>query len=142
VVHIDESTDQVMKKANDLAPQDFAKLYPGEPNLMAQKIAIEVKLMDAIFAAALAPYNRKLNNARPFTAQPMNDHPRALMKFLFVALQRCLFSNQASQFYFCSRSARVWDSEKSGSGGEVNSSLLSARRNWKAWSDIILAQGF
>ena len=140
-VRTNASVDEIMKEATQ-PPQDFAKLFSGEPNSMAQKVAIEVKLMDAIFAAALAPYNRRLNNSRPFSTEPVNENPEALMKFLFVTLQRCIFSNQTSQFYFCSRSARVWESKKSGSGDEANSSLLSARRNWKAWSDIIIAQGF
>jgi hypothetical protein len=135
------SIRDAMKEANSTLPLPFADYYIGEPNPIAQKIAMEVKLTDAVFAATLAPYNRGLSNARPFAEAPMNDLPRALTKFLFVTLQRNIFGNQAAQFYFCSRSARVWELENPGGLGKPNPPLLPAQRKWKLWRDIVITQG-
>ena len=131
-----------MKEANATLPMPFAEMFTGsEPNTLAQMVAMELKLTDAVFAATLAPYNRGLNNARPFSEPPMNNYPKALMKFLFVALQRSVFSNQTTQLYFCSRSARLWEPETKGGLGKATPPLLPAQRKWKLWQDIIMGQG-
>ena len=78
----DDFINDALKKANTSSPQQFADSFSGEPNPIAQKIAVEIKLVDALFAAALAPYNRVLSNARPFAKAPMNELPQVLLKFL------------------------------------------------------------
>ena len=138
----DDFIHDALKKANSSTPQQFADSFTGELNPVAQKIAVEIKLVDALFAAALAPYNRVLSNARPFAKAPMNELPQVLLKFLFVTLQRSFFSNQAAQAYFCSRLARVWEPKNPNSGlGGPTPPLLPAQRKWKLWRDIILTQG-
>ena len=62
----------------------------------------QVKLLDAVFEAALAPYNyaaQALPRGGPFDAHlnGSNDLPRALQKFLYVAIQRTVATNLGVQ---------------------------------------------
>jgi hypothetical protein len=120
---------------------------------------MEVKLLDALFAASVAPYNRALSAARPFEAPPFNDQPRALAKFLHVTQQRAVANNAVAQAYFAARSARVWTPKggaaaKSDQGVVAPPLLLGSSggaagphtrtttvRAWALWRDIIIAQG-
>jgi hypothetical protein len=58
---------------------------------MAQNVSRDLKLMDAIFSAGVAPYNRMPPPAKPFSstaewAKEM-EGPRGLQKLIHVALQ-------------------------------------------------------
>jgi len=44
-----------VKKANAMRPAQFATLFNGEPNPLAQSFAKDLKLMDAILAVVHAP---------------------------------------------------------------------------------------
>lgn len=47
-----------VKKAGSMAPSAFAALFDGEPNALAQSLAKDLKLMDALFQCTVAPYIR------------------------------------------------------------------------------------
>ena len=97
-----------MKEANNTLPAVFSTFFTGEPHFRMQRFAMEVKLLDAVFDAALAPYNRALNDARPFQQQVSSDQPRALAKFLYVTIQCALAGSNSAQEYFAGRSSRAW----------------------------------
>ena len=102
---------EALKEVASKTPEDFASLCAGEPNFDAQKMACEIKLLDAVFEAALAPYNYAevmSEDGRPFEEISGSGAPRALQKFLHVTLQRMVTSNLVSQNYFAHRRSRMW----------------------------------
>ena len=147
-----EAMAEHIKEANATLPAQFASFYTGEPNAWAQRIAVETKLLDAVFEAALAPYNRALHAARPFeefaalTTAKKNENaegPRALQKFLYVAVQRCMFDNQRAQEYFSSRSSRVWTASSPIPPSMMNGvapPLSLARKAWGLWRNLLISQ--
>lgn len=50
------SVQEALKEANATKPAAFATLFGGEPDARVQNICVEIKLLDAVFEAALAPY--------------------------------------------------------------------------------------
>jgi hypothetical protein len=102
---------EALKEVASKTPEEFAVLCTGEPNFDAQKMACEIKLLDAVFEAALAPYNYAevtSEDGRPFEKISGSGAPRALQKFLHVTLQRMVTSNLVSQNYFAHRRSRMW----------------------------------
>ena len=141
---------EAMKDANGTLPAVFAGRFAGEPNGPMQRVAVDCKVMDAVFDAAVASYNRALWRQRPFEAAPFAEHPRAVQKFLYVAVQRCLHNNRGGQAYFAARAARSWYSPGGGGGGESQAAagrapaappLGPAVRQWVLWRDLVIAQG-
>ena len=47
---------EAMKEANATLPAVFATFFTGEPDARVQRMAMECKVLDAVFEAALAPY--------------------------------------------------------------------------------------
>jgi len=47
---------EAMKEANATLPAVFVTLFTGEPDARVQRMAMECKVLDAVFEAALAPY--------------------------------------------------------------------------------------
>lgn len=55
-----------IKKANSMLPSAFSALFEGETSEISQRICRDLKLLDAVFAVSLAPYQRFPN---PFNAK-------------------------------------------------------------------------
>ena len=60
---VDTKTDWV-RKANAMLPAEFGALFDGEPATRLQAISMDLKLLDAVFAMAQAPYARKRTRER------------------------------------------------------------------------------
>ncbi len=78
----------LVNEANSLQAAAFALKFGGEPEVTFQNATVDIKLIDAIFDAALAPYCRGhdfgLHDAhgdyRPFAKAPANHLPAACQK--------------------------------------------------------------
>ena len=90
-------------------PLAFSEFFGGDPNAKNQKLALDMKLMDAVFEATLAPYNR-FRQAHPFDAPPGSGMPKAVQKFLFVVLQRMCHGNKQALLYISKQTIRTWHS--------------------------------
>lgn len=93
----DGRTDWV-KKANSMVPAEFAALFDGDPNIMTQGACLDLKLLDAVFVAGMAPYAR---TPQPFAPNSKElDGPKGVMKMVHVVIQRTLQGNNKAQLYF------------------------------------------
>ena len=93
----DGRTDWV-KKANSMVPAEFAALFDGDPNMMTQGACLDLKLLDAVFVAGMAPYAR---TPQPFAPGSKElDGPKGVMKLVHVVIQRVLQGNNKAQLYF------------------------------------------
>jgi hypothetical protein len=134
---------EMIKEANTLKAGDLPARYAGESDVRLQNMAYELKLLDAVFDAALAPYNFAritLPDARKyFTTPPGNQKPRAAQKYLNVVIQRIIDENPASQRYFSSHSARLWFGEACSS--ETGKGGGNLHRSWELWRNAVMSQG-
>lgn len=103
---------------------------------------METKLLDALFEATLAPYNRSFNSARPFETAPASDAPRALQKFIWVAIQKVLQENQRCLEYFTAKKSRSWwPVDVEAHTPQPFPPILPAVRRAALWRDLISVQG-
>ena len=106
------SVPESMKEAHASKAVAFSTFFGGEPDMRMQKMACELKLLDAVFSAAVAPYNyaaAALRRGGPFNSKiPGVELLSAVQKFLFVTVQRCIIGNVWTQEYFASHRARTW----------------------------------
>ena len=106
----DFSDSELSREALDLNITDLSALYnSGEINSPAQSIAVDVKLLNVLFDAALAPYNRcyfAREGDGPFGRKPASGLPKAVQRLIFVCLQ--VFFN-LSLFLF-RRATRIFES--------------------------------
>lgn len=88
-----------IKKANSMLPSAFSALFEGETSEISQRICRDLKLLDAVFAVSLAPYQRFPN---PFNAKEKEAMAgcAGIQKLVHVALQRMFVKNTTSQLYF------------------------------------------
>jgi hypothetical protein len=107
-----------MKESYHMVPATLAQLFSGEPDPRMQKLAYEVKLLDALFNAIIAPYNwwsrsgwihDATRGRHPFELSPMDGNPQAVHRLLHTAVQKVLQGNIGAQTYFSFRSSRVWE---------------------------------
>ena len=74
-----------------MLPSAFSALFSGETDPHIQRTIKDTKLLDGVFNAGLAPYNR-FNGSDPFN-DPANEemmtNPRGIQKLVHVALQVC-----------------------------------------------------
>jgi hypothetical protein len=89
-----------VKRANDLLPAAFSAMFEGEAEPMFQRIARDVKLLDAIFDMGTAAYTRMPPPALPWTHEELSSGPKAVQKFVHVGLQRMCDRCVATQEYF------------------------------------------
>ena len=82
------SLADVCQEANRLDTTQFARLYgAGELDAEAQRLAVDLKVVDALVACVLAPYNRVFfsrEHGGPFGAKPASNLPSAVHRFLCV----------------------------------------------------------
>jgi hypothetical protein len=73
-----------MSEAVSMPPLQFSNIYAQEGNPVLQKVAYEVKLLDAVFEATLAPYNHAAlrGKVNPFEGIENADILIAVQKFL------------------------------------------------------------
>jgi hypothetical protein len=73
-----------MSEAANLPPMQFSNIYAEDVNPRLQKVAYEVKLLDAVFEATLAPYNHAAlkGKVNPFRDVENADALMAVQKFL------------------------------------------------------------
>ena len=168
------SVSDSMKEANEVMPAVFSSFFGGEPDLFVQKLCVDVKLLDALFEAALSPYNyskQALQSSRPFDDPLLKVLPKAIQKFLYVAVQRSLAGNVRSQEYFAKRKSRVWRLVNGGNlsadvivedwqeeeaaaaietqGADMRSEaqftvrrpMDMGSRGWDLWRNILISQG-
>ena len=95
-----------MVKANSLLPAAFAALFAGEPDTFMQRIFRDIKVMDSVFGMCTAAYVRA-SPANPWAASRPDAAdmlgPKAVQKFIHVALQRMCDGNSDNQAYFGKR---------------------------------------
>jgi hypothetical protein len=141
------SVSEAMKEALATSPYTFAALYGGDADTRLQKVAFEVKLFDAVFEAALAPYNHAalMGKSSPFDSSDNNEAIMAVQKFLYVTIQRIVRSNLLGQDYFARRTSRVWRhiTPTIGADGisEEEEDLEEISRHSELWRNIIIDQG-
>jgi hypothetical protein len=73
--------------------------FGGEVNPKIQTLCLQTKLLDALFAAALAPYNRQhfergAGVLGPFASPVTSVQPAATQKFIYLCIQRICFGNE------------------------------------------------
>jgi len=130
-----------------------------DPDPAAQRLAVEVNLLDALFAAALAPYNRS------FQRKPFGDHvasgvPRAVQMCLYSAAAAVVSGCGHAQRYVGRQASRLWvmplpDSISGISGGSGGGSSTAqpappaspaaaggstAHRREERWVNILVLQ--
>lgn len=125
-----EAPSEWLNKATALRPAELAALFSGEPNLATQRISRDMKLMDAIVAANMAPYSR--SERQGVAVWSYGEEQKALkphqtvQKFLHVAIQRLCTSNHENEDYFGRRKLRAYD--------------LSAKPTSISWMSVLLRQ--
>ena len=131
-------------KANGMLPAGFAKLFAADADGPAQAASRDLKVLDAAFAASIAPYNRTFP-VNPFAVSPPPGSPeaaagaemggvKAIQKFAQVALQRITASNAASQAYFGARRGPTLGPQPRLAGGRLGSPPHAR------WMDSLTAQ--
>ena len=90
-----------IQKANSMLPTAFAQEFGGECDETVQRMAREIKLIDAVFEMGLAPYDR-YPTGNPFGEDQEEgmDQPRGLQKLIHIVLQKFFQGNQKNQQYF------------------------------------------
>lgn len=103
---------EICTTANELSATEFMEGYDGKNNVPLQHMCCETKLIDAVFEAAIAPYNRtgnRVTETTPFKPGTRSGvRPRAVEKFLFVVLWRMIDDNLKAISYFGKRVSREW----------------------------------
>jgi hypothetical protein len=89
-----------ISKANAMLPAEFSKLFEGEPFKLAQDIFREMKLLDIVFSASVAPYIRTY----PFNAFATPTEGEALKQEFLDAYNEmvrilCVFVCMATCIY-------------------------------------------
>jgi hypothetical protein len=107
----------IMMETSYMAPAALAQLFGGDRDVKMQKLAHELKLLDALFNAIIAPYNWRSKSQwktdarltrHPFDSSPMDGKPLAIHRLLHIAVQKALQGNIGAQTYFSHRKSRVW----------------------------------
>ena len=111
--HVDLHTDDIMKKALDMENGALGRLFAGEPNPATQKACRDLKVIDAVFEASKAPYDRY---ASPWEAEsPEAKAFRAFQvaqKFVHVCLRRLCADSRENENYFGRRHIIPLDGSK------------------------------
>ena len=137
--------NELIMLANSTLPTKFSSFFIGVGDRAYQDKIIDCKVMDIIFDMCLSPYIRFLRmdaSGRQYLSTPQDSkdvnpwvdgsghirhnmlRPKALQKFLNVALQLCFNENYRAQVYFSKRRSRFAELVEIGDNGERKVKLL------------------
>ena len=145
--------NELIMLANSTLPTKFSSFFIGVGDRAYQDKIIDCKVMDIIFDMCLSPYIRFLRmdaSGRQYLSTPQDSkdvnpwvdgsghirhnmlRPKALQKFLNVALQLCFNENYRAQVYFSKRRSRFAELVEIGDNGERKVKLSA-----ESWLSII-----
>jgi len=143
------TVQELMEHAESLESFNARALrLAGAADAEAQRLCVDTKLLDALFEAALAPYNRSFQR-RPFEGAPPGA--RAVQVLLFYACRSIVGSCRHAQAYVGRRTSRIWLAElpplsKSGrraprvAHAEGGAHTGEACRRAEKWVNILVLQ--